>query len=65
MITLLIKKQIFKSVVSNWRCCMAIREKGKLHDFGMIFKPNFKCLKNKKINLLPVILKLDTFTLSE
>ena len=28
---------------------MAIREKGKLRDFGMIFKPNFKCLKNKKL----------------
>jgi len=44
---------------------MAIREKGKLRDLCMVFKPSFKCLKNKKINLLPVILKLDTFTLSE
>ena len=39
---------------------MAIREKGKLRDLGMVFKPSFKCLKNKKINLLPAILKLET-----
>jgi len=39
---------------------MAIREKGKLHDLGIFFKPSFKCLKNKKINFLPAILKLET-----
>ena len=39
---------------------MAIREKGKLRDLCMVFKPSFKCLKNKKINLLPAILKLET-----
>jgi len=33
---------------------------GKLRDLGMVFKPSFKCLKNKKINLSPAILKLDT-----
>jgi len=27
---------------------------------GMVFKPSFKCLKNKKINLSPAILKLKT-----
>ena len=26
----------------------------------MVFKPSFKCLKNRKINLSPVILKLET-----
>jgi hypothetical protein len=39
---------------------MAIREIGKLRDLGMVFIPSFKCLKNKKINLLPAILKLET-----
>ncbi len=33
---------------------------GKLRDLGMVFKPSFKCLKNKKINLSPAILKLET-----
>ena len=27
---------------------MAIREKGKLRDLGMGFKPSFKCFKNEK-----------------
>jgi hypothetical protein len=27
---------------------------------SMVFKPSFKCLKNKKINLSPAILKLET-----
>jgi hypothetical protein len=35
---------------------MAIREKGKLRDLGMVFKPSFKCLKNKKINFMQAIL---------
>jgi hypothetical protein len=30
---------------------MAIREKRKLRDLGMVFKPNFKCFKNNKNNL--------------
>jgi hypothetical protein len=33
---------------------------GKLRDLGMVLKPSFKCLKNKKINLSPAILKLET-----
>jgi len=33
---------------------------GKLRDLGMVFKPCFKCLKNKKINFSPAILKLKT-----
>jgi hypothetical protein len=33
---------------------------GKLRDLGMVFKPSFKCLKNKKINLSPAFLKLET-----
>ena len=32
----------------------------ELLDFGMFFKPSFKCLKNKKINFIPAILKLET-----
>jgi len=27
---------------------MAIREKGKLSDLGMVFKPSFKFFKNEK-----------------
>ncbi len=27
---------------------------------GMVFKPSFKCLKNKKTNFSPAILKLET-----
>ena len=27
---------------------------------GMVFKPSFKCLKNKKINFSPAILKQET-----
>jgi len=33
---------------------------GKLRDLGMALKPTFKCLKNKKINFSPSILKLET-----
>ncbi len=33
---------------------------GKLRDFGMVFKPIFKCLNNKKINFSQAILKLET-----
>ena len=38
---------------------MAIREKGKLRDLGMVFKPSFKCFKNEKIIFSQVILKLE------
>ena len=31
---------------------MAIREKGKLRDLGMAFKPIFECFKNEKINFI-------------
>ncbi len=37
---------------------MAIREKGKLRDLGMVLKPSFKCFKNEKIIFIQVILKL-------
>jgi len=30
---------------------MAIREKGKLRDLGMAFKPIFECFKNEKLTL--------------
>ena len=39
---------------------MAIREKGKLRDLGMVFKPSFKCFKNEKIKLSHAFLKLET-----
>ncbi len=38
---------------------VAIREKGKLRDLGMVFKPSFKCFKNEKISFIQVILKLE------
>jgi len=38
---------------------MAIREKGKLRDLGMVFKPSFKCFKNIKVIFIQVILKLE------
>ena len=41
---------------------MAIREKGKLRDLGMAFKPSFKCLKN---TLKFSDSKTRNFTLSE
>ena len=36
-----------------------MREKGKLRDLGMVFKPSFKCFKNEKINFIQAILKLE------
>ncbi len=33
---------------------------GKLRDLGMVFKPSFKCLKNKKVFFCPAFLKLET-----
>jgi len=44
---------------------MAIREKGKLRDLGMVFKPSFKCFKNEKIIFSQVILKTRMFVLSQ
>jgi len=38
---------------------MAIREKGKLRDLGMVFKPSFKCFKNEKNIFIQAILKLE------
>ena len=38
---------------------VAMREKGKLRDLGMVFKPSFKCFKNEKINFIQAILKLE------
>ncbi len=38
----------------------AVYGEGKLRDLGMVSKPSFKCLKNKKINFSPAILKLET-----
>jgi len=40
---------------------MVIREKGKLHDLGMVSKPSFKCFKNEKIIYIQVILKLEVW----
>ena len=37
---------------------MAICEKVKLRDLGMVFKPSFKCFKNEKFIFIQVILKL-------
>jgi len=39
---------------------MAIREKGKLRDLGMVFKLSLKCSKNKKNIFYQAILKLET-----
>jgi hypothetical protein len=41
---------------------MAIREKEKLRDLGMVFKPSFKCLKNQ---LTSSDSETRNFTLSE
>jgi len=38
---------------------LAIRRKNSRKK-GMVFKPSFKCLKNKKINFSPAFLKLET-----
>ena len=37
-----------------------VYDEGKLRDLAMVFKPCFKCLKNRKINFSPAILKLET-----
>jgi hypothetical protein len=44
---------------------MAIREKGKYRDLGMIFKPSFKCFKNEKNYLYSSDSKTRMFVLSE
>jgi len=36
---------------------MALREKAKLRDLGMVFKPSFKCFKNETIIFIKMILK--------
>jgi hypothetical protein len=38
---------------------MAICEKGKLRDLGMVFKPSFKFFKNEKFIFIQAILKLE------
>jgi hypothetical protein len=38
---------------------MAIHEKGKWRDLGMVLKQSLKCLKNEKINFGLSILKLE------
>ena len=42
---------------------MAIREREKLRDLGMFFKPSFKCFKNEKVNFIQAILKLETYAI--
>jgi len=37
-----------------------VHGEGKLRDLGMVFKPSFKCLKNKKIYFSLAFLKLET-----
>jgi len=38
---------------------MAIRDKGKLRNLGIVFKTSFKCFKNEKIIFILMILKLE------
>jgi hypothetical protein len=38
------------------------REKGKLRDLGMVFKPSFKCFKNEKTYLYSSDSKTRNFT---
>ena len=57
MITLLNRK---KNLNPLFQTGDVLYGEGKLRDLGMVFKPSFKCLKNKKINLSPAFLKLET-----
>ena len=57
MITLLNRK---KKLNPLFQTGDVVYGEGKLRDLGMVFKPSFKCLKNKIINLSPAILKLET-----
>jgi len=50
MITLLKKKKNLNPLFQTGDF-ETIREKVKLRDLGMVFKPSFKCLKNKKLSL--------------
>ena len=54
MITLLNRK---KNLNPLFQTGDVLYGEGKLRDLGMVFKPSFKCLKNKKS---PAILKLET-----
>jgi len=56
MITLLNRKKILNPLFQTGG---VIYGEGKLRDLGMVFKPSFKCLKNKKISFSPAILKLE------
>ncbi len=57
MITLLNRK---KNLNPLFQTGDVVYGEGKLRDLGMVFKPCFKCLKNKKINFSSAILKLET-----
>ena len=57
MITLLNRKKMFNPLFQTGD---VVYGEGKLSDLGMVFKPCFKCLKNKKINFSPAFLKLET-----
>ncbi len=46
MITLLNRKAILNPLFQNGH---VVYGEGKLRDLGMVFKPCFKCLKNKKL----------------
>jgi hypothetical protein len=39
---------------------MAIREREKLRDLDMFFKPSFKCFKNEKINFIQAFPKQES-----
>jgi hypothetical protein len=57
MITLLNRKKILNPLFQTGD---VVYGEGKLRDLGMVFKPCFECLKNKKINFSPAILKQET-----
>jgi hypothetical protein len=59
MILLLNRKK--KILIPLFQTGDVLYGEGKLRDLGMVFEPSFKCLKNKKINLSPAFLKLETF----
>ena len=63
MITLLNKKIILKKRYFKLEILyMAICEKEKLRDLGMVFKPSFKCFKNEKTYLYSSDSKTRNFT---
>ena len=57
MITLLNRKKTLNPLFQTGD---VVYDEGKLRDLAMVFKPCFKCLKNKKNNFSPAILKLET-----